>query len=313
MTSPPVDRGRQVTVAGIRPMADRLVEVLLVAADGTHLPRWTPGAHVDLVLPTGLARPYSLAGDPGDDRSWRLLVARSADEDGAGAYVHDVLRPGHALRVRGPRHLFPLGGAPRYLFVSSGAGVAPLLPMARLVRSARVYPWSLLHVDRSSRETALRDEVAGLGPDARTVADRAPLLRAVSAAQPGTAVYACGSSRFVDAVAEAAGPDVEVHRQRFDAPSRGTGTGRPYEVVLARRGERIRVEAGANLLTALHGAGADVAVSCGAGICGACLVSVVEGAVEHRDSILTDGERGAGRRIVTCVSTAAGARLVLDL
>ena len=308
-----VDGGREVTVAGMRPVADRLVEVLLVAADGARLPRWAPGAHVDLVLPTGLTRPYSLAGDPGDGSSWRLLVARSADGDGAGAYVHDVLRPGHALRARGPRHLFPLGGASRYLFVSSGAGIAPLLPMARLVRGARVYPWSLLHVDRSSRETALRDEVAGLGPDARAVAGHAPWLRAVAAALPGTAVYACGSSRFVDAVAEAAGSDVDLHRQRFDAPSRQTGAGRPYEVVLARRNERIRVEAGANLLTSLHAAGVEVAVSCGAGICGACVVGVIEGGVEHRDSILTDAERGAGRRIVTCVSAAAGARLVLDL
>ncbi|QNG38773.1 oxidoreductase [Geodermatophilaceae bacterium NBWT11] len=313
MTPAPADRGRTVTVSAVRPVADRLVEVLLVAGDGTPLPRWTPGAHVDLVLPTGLTRPYSLAGDPGDGRSWRLLVARSADQDGAGAYVHDVLRPGHVLRVRGPRQLFAVGGAPRYLFASAGAGIAPLLPMARLVRSARVYPWSLVHVDRSGPGTPLGQEVADLGPAARTVADRASLLEVVAAAQPGTSVYACGSSRLVQAVAEAAAPGVQVHVQRFDAPTRTTGADRAYEVVLARRGERMQVAAGTNLLTTLHAAGAEVAVSCGVGICGACVVGIVEGAVEHRDSVLTGQERAAGRLIVTCVSTAAEARLVLDL
>ena len=204
MTSAAVDRGRAVVVDRIRPVADRLVEVLLVAADGARLPRWAPGAHVDLVLPTGLARPYSLAGDPGDDRSWRLLVARSTDGDGAGAYVHDVLRPGDAVRVRGPRHLFPLGGAPRYLFVSSGAGIAPRYPWPDWYAAPASTPgpcctWTV------PAGNALRDEVAGLGAG-RPGSGRAPLLQAVSSASPGTAVYACGSSRFVDAVAEPPGP-----------------------------------------------------------------------------------------------------------
>jgi ferredoxin-NADP reductase len=309
MTSPRTDRGREVAVAGVRPVADRIVEVLLEPADGGRLPRWAPGAHVDLVLPTGLARPYSLAGDPGDTRRWRLLVARSGP-GGAAEYIHDMLRPGVAVWVRGPRHLFPLGGSSRYLFLASGAGIAPLLPMARMVRAARVYPWSLVHVDDSRENGSLRAEIEGLGPTARTVPDHATALADLP---PGTGVYAAGSSRFVDAVAAAAGPDVEVHRQRFDAPARASGTERPYEVVLARRGERIRVEAGANLLRSLQEAGADIPISCGAGICGACVVPVVEGAVEHRDSILTTAERSAGRRIVTCVSTAAADRLVLDL
>jgi ferredoxin-NADP reductase len=312
VTPAPGASGRDMTVAGIRRVADRLVEVLLQPADGAPLPRWAPGAHVDLVLATGLTRPYSLAGDPDDVRSWRLLVAHGSPA-GASAYVHERLCPGDAVRVRGPRHLFALGGGSRFLFLASGAGIAPLLPMARLVRSARVYPWSLVHVDDSSSHLALHEEVHALGDEARSLTTHAAALREVGALPPGTAVYAAGSSRFVDAVAEVAGPDVDVHRQRFDAPSLSPGVGRPYEVVLARRGERLRVEPGANLLTSLRDAGADVPVSCGGGICGACVLPVLEGAVAHRDSVLSASERSDGRLIVSCVSTAAGDRLVLDL
>lgn len=313
MNPGPVDRGRPVRVSAVRPVSDGVVEVLLAAADGGRLPRWTPGAHVDLVLPTGLARPYSLAGDPADDRVWRLLVGRSADPDGASAHVHGLLHAGDLVHVRGPRSLFALGGGSRFLFLGSGTGIAPLLPMARWVRAARVHPWALVHLDRSTRQRALRAEVEGMGAEARSVPDRSGVLTALHSASPGTAVYACGSSRFVDAVAEAAPPHVALHRQRFDAPAGADGVDRPYELVLAKRGERVRVEQGTSLLDALHQAGAEIPVSCGAGICGACIVRVVEGSVHHRDSILTDSQRTSSQQIVTCVSTAAGGRLVLDV
>ncbi len=318
MSAASSDRTRTVVVAAIRPVADRIVEVVLTAADERHLPRWAPGAHVDLVLPTGLTRPYSLAGDPDDDRAWRLLVARppaSAPGAGesAGSYVHDVLRAGDRLGIRGPRHLFSLGGGGRYLFLAAGAGIAPLLPMARRVRAARVYSWSLVHVDDSSQHAALRREVEDLGATSRSTSDRAAPIRTLADVPPDTAVYVCGSSRFIDKLAAAAPCGVGLHQQRFDAPTGGSDATHGYEVLLARRGERIRVEPGTPLLAALHQAGADVPVSCGTGSCGACLVRVLDGAVEHRDSVLSEPERRGGHQIASCVSTAAGARLVLDL
>lgn len=313
MTPAGANAGREAAVTAVRPVGDRIVEVLLAPTDG-RFPRWAPGAHVDLVLPDGLVRPYSLAGDPHDDRSWRLLVARSgAAGSSSSAYVHDVLRAGDLVRVRAPRNLFPLEGSSRYLFLAAGAGIAPLLPMVRRVRDARLYPWALLHVDRSQVHTSLRAEVEDLGTGARTVSGHSPVRTALTGAPPGTAVYACGSSRFVDAVAEVARPRLRVHRERFDAPSRATGTDRPFELVLTRRGERIRVEAGTPIVTALHRAGVDVPVSCGAGICGACVLDVAGGTVEHRDSLLSPQERAAGRRVVTCVSQAAGPVLALDV
>jgi ferredoxin-NADP reductase len=298
--------------ARLREVADRIVELRLAPTGGQRLPRWAPGAQVDVVLPTGVTRPYSLAGDPDDAHSWRLLVA-SSHRDGAARYLHEQLRPGAVLTVRGPRNLFPLGGGARFVFLASGAGIAPLLPMARRVAAARVYPWSLTHLDQSSRKLALRAEVESLGPTSRSVRDPAAPLATLAESPPGTAVYACGGSHFVDTVADAAPPGTQVHRQRFDAPARDVGAGHAFELRLARRGDRIRVEPGTSVLTALHQAGVDVPMSCGAGLCGACLVPVVEGAVEHRDSILPAVERAASGQIVTCVSTAAGDHLVLDL
>lgn len=281
------------------------VEVRLAAADGAALPRWAPGAHVDLVLPGGLVRPYSLCGDPRDTATWRLLVRRAGR---ASAYVHDQLQVGDVVHARGPRDRFVLGAAARYLFVASGAGIAPLLPMARWVAAARIYPWQLLHLDGG--RSLLADEVQTLGT---TADDFALVADAVLAAPDGTAVYACGSARFVDAVADLAGQKLDLHRQQFDRPEPVPGGTPACELVLARRGDTIPVPAGTSLLDALLDAGVPVPVACGVGICGACIVPLLEGTVRHRDSILTDAERATGRSVVTCVSAADSARLVLDV
>ncbi|GAA3388971.1 PDR/VanB family oxidoreductase [Cryptosporangium minutisporangium] len=295
--------GRPLVVDSRRPADAVTVEIRLTAADGGALPRWAPGAHIDLVLPSGLVRPYSLCGDPHDTTSWRLLVRRAGD---ASAYVHDRLQVGDVVHARGPRDRFPLVAAARYLFLAGGAGIAPLLPMVRWVAAARIYPWQLLHLDRDA--SLLADETLGT-----TVGEFGLVADAVRAAADGTAVYACGSARFVDAVAELAGNRLDLHRQQFDRPEPVPGGTPACELVLARRGDTIPVPAGTSLLDALLDAGVPVPVSCGVGICGACIVPLLDGTVRHRDSILTDTERASGRSVVTCVSAADSARLVLDV
>ncbi|MHC5264328.1 flavin reductase family protein [Streptomyces sp. UC4497] len=315
---------RDLVVADRRPVGEGTVEVLLATSDGGHLPSWPPGAHIDLILPGRLVRPYSLAGEPTDRTRWRLLVRRSAGRgrgrsvgDSASAHVHDRLAPGDRVACRGPYDRFRLAGAGAYLFLASGAGIAPLLPMARMIRAARVYPWSLVHVDRSGRPGPLRSEVLSLGAQASVTAE--PDIAAILAhAAPGTAVHVCGGGTFVDAVEDAArsAPHVRMHRQRFDTSVTDADGGArcdAYEAVLARRGDRVRVAARTPLLTALLDAGAQVPYSCGAGICGACAVPVLDGGIAHRDSVLTRSERDSGAVIITCVSGAAGESLVLDL
>lgn len=270
---------------------------------------------MDLVLGPATARPYSLCGDPDDTRRWRFLVGRGRGDSGVSAYLHDQIRAGDMLRARGPRDRFPLANAARYLFLASGAGIAPLLPMVARVRAARIYPWSLLLLDRSTAVGSLRDEMGSLGPAASIVGHFDPVAAAIAAALPGTAVQAAGSSRFVAAVEAQADlrGDLDLHRQRFDNPAAGGTGGGACELVLARQGGRVFVPAGTPLLRALLDAGVAVAWACGSGICGACVLPVLDGKIRHRDAVLTAAERGHGRLVVTCVSTAASETLVLDV
>ncbi len=299
-----------------RAVDGRTVEVVLSPTDGGMLPRWAPGAHVDLVLPGGLVRPYSLCGDPDDGLTWRLLVRRGARArpGGASAYVHDRLGVGDRVHARGPRDRFPLAAAGRYLFLASGVGLAPLLPMVRRVDGARVYPWTLVHLEPAGGRSPLGEEVRSLGPSATTAESLAEVAAAVRTAPAGTAVHVCGGARFVDAVESLsqAQPGLDLHQQRFDAGPRTDAGGAAYELVLARRGDRIPVATGVPLLEALLDAGVDVPSSCGSGVCGACVVRVLAGSVRHRDAVLTEAERASGE-VVTCVSAPASAELVLDL
>ena len=309
------EQARILAVTGKRQVADRLIELVCEPADGAALPQWAPGAHVDLVLGPATGRPYSLCGDPDDTRRWRFLVSRGRGDSGVSGYLHDQLKVGDTLRARGPRDRFPLANAARYLFLAAGAGIAPLLPMVARVRAARIYPWSLVLLERGTAVGSLHEEMDSLGPAASIVGHFDSVAAAVAAALPGTAVQAAGSSRFVTAVEARAGhrDDPDLHRQRFDNPAaRGTG-GSPCELVLARQGGRVFVPAGTPLLRALLDAGVAVPWTCGSGICGACVLPVLDGKIRHRDAVLTATERGAGRLVVSCVSTAASETLVLDV
>jgi len=270
---------------------------------------------VDLVLGPAAARPYSLCGDPDDTRRWRLLVRRGRGDSGVSAYLHDRLRVGDTLQARGERDRFPLANAARYLFLASGAGIAPLLPMVARVRAARIYPWSLLLLERGTAVGSLPEEIGSLGPAASIVGHFDSVGAAIAAALPGTAVQAAGSSRFVAAVEAQAGRrgDLDLYCQRFDNPADGGADGGGCELVLARQGGRVVVPAGTPLLRALLDAGVAVPWACGSGSCGACVLPVLDGKIRHRDAVLTAAERGAGRLVVTCVSTAASQTLVLDV
>ena len=309
------EQARILVVSGKRQVADGMVELVCEPGDGDALPRWAPGAHVDLVLGPALARPYSLCGDPDDTRRWRFLVRRGSRDSGVSAYLHDQLRAGDTLRARGPRDRFPLANAARYLFLASGAGIAPLLPMVARVRAARIYPWSLLLLEPGTAVGPLHDEMDSLGPAASIVGHFNCVAAAIAAALPGTAVQAAGSSRFVAAVEAQAGRrgDLDLHRQRFDNPAADGAGGSACELVLARQGGRVFVPPGTPLLRALLDAGVAVPWACGSGICGACVLPVLDGKIRHRDAVLTAAEREAGRLVVTCVSTAATETLVLDV
>ncbi|MFB4314024.1 PDR/VanB family oxidoreductase [Actinomadura sp. 21ATH] len=312
----PGGSGGPLVVAARTLLAPSLLAMDLRDPDGRPLPRWTAGSHVNLLLARGLVRPYSLCGRTDERGFWRILVRRHERSRGGSSHLHDGLRAGDRIEYLGVLPGLALAGARRYRFLAGGAGVAPLIPLARLAASAGM-PWSMTLFGRDARQVAGWRELADLEP-ALTVAredeDIATALRDEDVPN-GTAVYACGPEPFVAAVdgALAGRPGVRLFRESFEGPAGAGGTSRAVELVLARSKLSFQVPAGTSLNEGLRAMGVEVPVACGAGFCGACAVRVLKGVPDHRDRLLNAGERAAGDIILTCVSRSRTPELVLDL
>ncbi len=299
-----------------------VVTLTFAGADGAPLPRWRPGAHIDIHLPSGRVRQYSLCGDPSRRHNYRIAVRRIPDGGGGSAEVHDVLGVGNRVTTNGPRNAFPLTipgyGSPtqRLRFVAAGIGITPILPMMRHVDRLGV-EWSMVYAGRSRDSLPFLDEVAEFGDriEIRTddqcgVPTAAQLL---GDCPDGTAVYACGPAPMLTAIrAELAGRDnVELHFERFAAPP--VIDGEEFAVCVASTGATVRVGADETLLAALQRADVWPPYSCRQGFCGTCRTRVLGGRVDHRDTLLTEPERAAGAMLI-CISRAAkGQPLTLDL
>nr|WP_250548834.1 PDR/VanB family oxidoreductase [Pseudonocardia sp. H11422] len=299
--------------------ADGVLSLRLVDPDGAALPPWTPGAHVDLVLPSGLVRQYSLCGDPGDRSAYLVAVRREPAGRGGSAEVHATALVGATLGVRGPRNRFELVDAPRYLLLAGGIGITPLLPMlAELRRRGR--PCELWYGGRDRASMPFVDQLRRLHPDGVHVVpqDEYGLLDVAgltAAAAPGTAVYCCGPEGLLRA-AEAACGGLDLHVERFAAtapPAEPAAVGGAFEVELCRSGVVAPVAPDQTVLDAVRAAGADVLSSCEEGFCGTCEVRVLDGEPEHHDAILSAAERERGETMMICVSRCRSPRLVLDL
>jgi ferredoxin-NADP reductase len=308
-----------VVVRARRDEADGVVGLELALPDGGELPAWSPGAHIDVELPTGLTRQYSLCGDPADRSIWRIGVLREPDGRGGSRWIADELAEGQILRVRGPRNNFPLLPAQRYVFVAGGIGITPLLPMIGAAAASGA-EWELHYGGRTRPSMAFVSALSTHGDRVRLhpqdEVGLLPLETILGTPTPDTLVYCCGPSPLLDAVelrCREWGPGV-LHVERFTAVAVQTdGTDTGFEVVLERSGLTVDVPPELTVLEAVENAGIDVLSSCTEGICGTCETTVLEGEPDHRDSLLTDDEKAAGDTMMICVSRCRGARLVLDL
>jgi ferredoxin-NADP reductase len=328
----------RVRVAGLTRLADGVVALSLVPNDPAPLPPWTPGSHIDVRLPGGLVRQYSLCGDPANPLGWRVAVLLAPDGRGGSALVHRVLAEGDELTVSMPRNHFKFRGASSYLFIAGGIGITPLLPMiAEAERIGR--PWRLAYAGRSRSTMPFLSELDRYGGkvtlwpgDETGRMDLAALLatiapgtgaprpgEAADASRPlGTAVYCCGPVPLLDDVArhcDALGlPAGTLHVERFTAQDGASGNaGDAFEVELASSGQVIAVGDGQPVLSALRAAGVEVLSSCEEGTCGTCETGVLSGVPDHRDTVLTPDERAACDLMMVCVSRSRTPRLVLDL
>jgi ferredoxin-NADP reductase len=310
----------EVLLARKEMLAAGAVRLTLRHADGDPMPPWRPGAHVDLVLPTGLVRQYSLCGDPADRSVLQVAVLRDPRGRGGSRFVHDELRPGDMIGIRGPRNHFPLVAARRYLFIAGGIGITPIIPMIAEV-DAQGTDWCLAYGGRSRSSMAFAGSLVewyGERVMLRPQDETGPLNldRLLGRPRAGTAVYCCGPEPLLAAVEQRcrAWPPGSLHVERFAArPGTVTGVSTPVEVVLARSRRTLAVPPGKSILSAVEEAGVPVLSSCREGTCGTCETPVLEGDPDHHDSLLSEEERAAGDTMMICVSRARSRRLVLDL
>ncbi|MFI8822881.1 PDR/VanB family oxidoreductase [Streptomyces sp. NPDC053431] len=311
-------RGRQATVTRRVLVAQRhspAAGVVQLRLEGAGLPAWQPGAHIDLVLPSGTVRQYSLCGDPADRDAYTVAVRLiEAEQGGRGgsAEVHEQLHVGTELEIRGPRNRFPLAPAPAYVFVAGGIGITPILPMV-LAAEAAGADWRLLYCGRHRATMPYVYEAEKLGRGRTTVVTEhesgLPDLSFLGDLPAGTDVYCCGPEGLMDAVGAALPEGRTARLERFSA-ARAEG-GEAFEVELRRTGRTLTVAADQSVLSAVREAVPDLLYSCRQGFCGTCRQRVLEGEIDHRDELLTDAERAESMLI--CVSRCAGKRLVLDL
>jgi ferredoxin-NADP reductase len=307
-------------------VADRQVvahdqDVVALSLVGADLPRWHPGSHIDIHLPSGLVRQYSLCGDPERRDAYRIAVRRIPDGGGGSLEMHE-LAVGATVTTHGPRNAFPLTvpgfGSParRFRFIAGGIGITPILSMLGLAQRLGI-DWSMVYTGRSRDSLPFVDEIELFGS---RVAIRTDDVHGLPTADDllgdcpqGTAVYACGPAPMLTAIRAAlvGRDDVELHFERFAAPP--VVDGREFTVSLASTGETVHVGADETLLSALNRAEVHAPYSCRQGFCGTCRTTALDGVVDHRDTLLTDPERAAGMMLI-CISRAAeGSHLTLDL
>jgi ferredoxin-NADP reductase len=303
--------------------ADGVAVLDLGHPNNEDLPRWEPGAHIDLVFPNGLTRQYSLCGDPGDPGVWRVGVLLDPNSRGGSRYVHENLEDAATVRVRGPRNHFPLIDAPRYRFIAGGIGITPILAMLEAVHKAGS-DWTLLYGGRTRASMAFADDLAGRYPDRVTLwpqdeRDMPDLKSLLQEPEDNTVVYCCGPEGLLSAVEQhcAHWPAGILHVERFSAkaptPEQAVEAVESFEVVCHRSGVTLQVTSDTSILEVLEEADVPTMGSCYEGVCGTCQARVLEGTPDHRDSVLTEAEKVAGGVMLTCVSRARTERLVLDL
>ncbi|MDB5951475.1 MAG: oxidoreductase/oxygenase, vanB family [Massilia sp.] len=294
-------------------------------ADGSRLPPFEPGSHIDVHVADGILRQYSLCNGPDDTCSYLIAVKKEAASRGGSLGMHERIKVGDTLTISVPRNNFALSPhAARHLLIGAGIGITPLLSMGRHLM-ATGSQFELHYFSRSVGHAAFHallssPEFAGkvvfhLGLDPDGV--RAALQTLLAQRTPDAHLYLCGPGPFMDQVraqAAAAWPDDAVHLEYFAAdqsllaaPTEG------FEVTLARSGRTYAVPESESIVEVLARHGIEVPVSCEQGVCGTCITNVLEGVPDHRDMFLSESEKKSCKQMALCVSRALTPKLVLDL
>lgn len=322
LPAPGERQGRlRVRVAAKTPLTPDVAAFRLVPLAGT-LPAHQPGAHIDVQLPNGLVRQYSLTNGPDDTTGYVIGVKRESHGGGGSACLHDAVREGDVLAISAPLNNFPLRrDALHTHFIAGGIGLTPLLAMARTLElDGR--PFTFHVFARSAEAVPFRDRLDAMG--ARVVrhlgldpaATGEALHRILEEPRDKHQVYTCGPPAMLDSTrklaAEADWPETAVHFEYFknETPLDQSSA---FEIALARSAMTLEVPAGRSIVQVLRAHGIQITTSCEQGACGTCRVGVIEGEPDHQDVHLSASEKAKGDCLMTCVSRAKSPRLVLDL
>jgi ferredoxin-NADP reductase/nitrite reductase/ring-hydroxylating ferredoxin subunit len=301
--------------------ADGVIGFELAARDG-HLPTFQPGAHIDVHLPNGLIRQYSITNGPGELMSYIIGVKQESASKGGSKILVDTVREGDLLSISEPRNNFPLRrDAVRSVLIAGGIGITPLLSMARFLDKSSL-PYELHYFTRAGEQVAFRGDLEALHgkvilhiglPRAEIASTIATALGEWSRAQH---VYVCGPSAMLESVRTTAAaqgwPDEAIHFEYFKN-DKVIDDSSSFEIELARSAMTLHVPSGRTILEIMRENGLTVPSSCEQGACGTCLTTVMEGEVDHQDVYLNDSEKRSNACMMTCVSRAKSARLVLDI
>jgi ferredoxin-NADP reductase len=286
---------------------------------GTPLPRYAPGAHIDLHLPNGIVRQYSLLEPEPSGETYSIAVKRDPASRGGSRSVHEELRVGQTLTISAPRNNFPLvENAKHVILLAGGIGITPIWCMAQRLHKLG-HSWALHYACRSRADMAFVDALAEMGKahfhfDDENQGKVLDVGSIVAAARPDAHLYCCGPTPMLQAFeqATASWPRAQVHVEYFTPKPEPAKKG-GFVVELARSGLEFVIPEGESILQVLLNAGVDVDYSCELGICGACEQRVLAGAPEHHDAILSEEEQAANTRVMICCAGCKSERLVLDL
>lgn len=313
---------RTVVVTGHERIADDVWRVTLADPEGAALPEWQPGAHIDVVLGPDLVRQYSLCSSPTALDTYAIAVLREANGRGGSKAICDGLHVGDKVTIRGPRNHFPLVAAPHYRFIAGGIGITPLLPMIEQAEHAGA-DWDLVYGGATRSGMAFAealvaqygDRVELLARDEVDASLRTRLPGLLEHPQGGMLVYCCGPESLLAAAEEqmAHWAKGSLHLERFTPKQSDDAENHAFEVELVRSGLTLHVPPERSIVEVVQDAGIMVLTSCKDGVCGTCETIVLEGDIDHRDSVLNAEERETATSMMVCVSRCKGDRLVLDL
>jgi len=315
----------EVTVLSKTREAEGILSFEFAGPDMGDLPAFEAGAHIDVHLPGGIIRQYSLCNPPGPSRRYEIGVLKDPASRGGSVALHEGVQVGDRLRISAPRNLFPLAdNATRSLLFAGGIGITPMLSMAESLSAAKA-DFELHYVahspDRMAFQKRIRD--SAFAQSAHFHFGSAQLRKTLEAGQlltkpaPDTHLYVCGPVRFMEYVLETAKANgwssQQLHREYFAPPETDYAGNGGFEVEIKSSGKIIPIPADKSVLEALEEVGIYVPVACEEGVCGTCLTRVLAGEPEHRDVFMSDEEHARNEQFTPCCSRARSARLVLDL